>query len=136
MSRRLLVLLAAPLLTGCGTMSNMQGKSFALIGPRDRESRAFGGVANDVRWVGEQAERVVSPDDPWSIPTNLTLACYFGLVDLPLSLVGDIVTLPKVVWGRGKPQRPAARNAEPGAAADPARLSAPVTPGCHGGPGS
>ena len=120
MSHRLLVLLAAPLLSGCGTIANMQGKSVALIGPLDRETRAFGGVANDARWVGEQAGRVAAPDDPWSIPINLALAGYFGLIDLPLSLVGDIVTLPKVIRGTTRLQPPAARHAELGAAPDPA----------------
>ncbi|HET6574993.1 MAG TPA: hypothetical protein VFG68_15410 [Fimbriiglobus sp.] len=114
MCRWIPVLLVAPLLTGCGTLANMDGRSFALMGPPDRPTRVFGGVANDIRWVGEQAERVVEPDDPWCIPISFASAGYFGLVDLPLSLVGDIVTLPKVVRGTSKPQPPTARPAESG----------------------
>src|SRR5688572_4456626 len=103
MPRRLLVLFAAPLLSGCGTMANMSGKSVAMMGPQDSEVRAFGGVANDIRWVGEQGRRVVTPDDPWDALFGPALAVYFGLVDLPLSLVGDIVTLPSVVRSSRSP---------------------------------
>jgi hypothetical protein len=85
----------------------MDGRSFALMGPPDRPTRTFGGVANDVRWAGEQAQRVVD-EGPEYIPIVLPLVAYFGLVDLPLSLVGDIVTLPKVALDEPGPASSAA----------------------------
>jgi uncharacterized protein YceK len=97
MPRQLLALFAAVLLSGCGTLANMQNRSVPAIGPPDRETRTFGGVANDVRWVGEQISRVAAPEESWEVPVGLAMAGYFGLVDLPFSLVGDILTLPKVV---------------------------------------
>ena len=106
MRHRLMLLLAAPLLTGCGTMANMSGKSLALIGPPDREVRPFGGVANDVRWVGEQVGWAVKTDEPQYAPFNLAAAGYFGLIDLPFSLIGDVITLPRILRGYRAPLSP------------------------------
>lgn len=99
MPRYLLPLAAATLLTGCGTMANVNGTSYALIGPPDSQPRPFGGVANDLRWFREQTGYVVDSEDVLAAPINAVMACYFGIIDLPFSLVGDIVTLPSLLRG-------------------------------------
>ena len=90
-ARLLLLGYALPLLAGCGTMANMQGKNLpALDAGGQYEPRPFGGVRNDVRWLCQGNGFVL------------------GLVDLPFSLVGDVVTLPVVLLGSAtKPAEPA-----------------------------
>ena len=83
-----LFFLAASLIatSGCGTMANLEGKSHPMLSHVDvEEPRPFGGVGRDIRWV-------------WTVtfPANLM---FVG--DLPLSLVGDVVTLPRTL--RNKP---------------------------------
>ena len=70
--------------SGCGTMANVEGRRLPTPGPSGQEvSRPFGGVRKDIEWLhSEQA------------PSNLKY-----VADLPLSLVGDIVTLPRTVTG-------------------------------------
>jgi hypothetical protein len=80
-------------------MSNMSGNNSPLIGHHDRETRPFGGVANDVRWVGEQVGWAVNTDEPQYALFNLAAAGYFGLIDPPLSFIGDVITLPKILRG-------------------------------------
>lgn len=100
---RMLAISALPLLAGCGTLANVDGRSYALIGPPDREIRPFGGVANDLRWIREHAGRVVAPEYSATIPVSLTVIGFFGLIDLPLSLIGDFVTLPQILAMQGEP---------------------------------
>jgi hypothetical protein len=70
---------------GCGTMANMQGKRLPLLDASHELPRPFGGVSRDIGWVS---------------------AGNFGpvlfVLDFPLSLIGDIVTLPKVIWIRNQ----------------------------------
>ncbi len=69
---------------GCGTIANIEGRRLPAPSPPGQEvSRPFGGVRRDIEW----AKSVESP-------RNLAY-----VADLPLSLVGDLVTLPKTVWG-------------------------------------
>jgi len=98
MIRLWLLLLAAPLLVGCGTVRNVQGRSYPVLSAEDREPHAFGGIANDVRWAGEQVRRVNRSEDVSDATSASALAGYFALIDLPLSAVGDVVTLPRIVW--------------------------------------
>jgi uncharacterized protein YceK len=101
------LLFAAALASGCGTVANMKGQSHALMGLPDRETRAFGGVANDVRWVGERGRSLTERDELEMIPVKLAVMAWF-VVDLPFSLAGDIVTLPKVLRDRNLPSPPPA----------------------------
>jgi hypothetical protein len=74
--------------SGCGTMANLEGKSLPMISHvQVEEPRPFGGVGRDIRWIS-----TMTP------PANLM---FVG--DLPLSLVGDVVTLPRTL--RNKPAR-------------------------------
>jgi hypothetical protein len=66
---------------GCGTMANLDGRKLALIDlPHQEVPTPFGGVGRDVRWISSGG--------------------VFFVADIPLSLIGDIVTLPKVAWIR------------------------------------
>jgi uncharacterized protein YceK len=65
--------------TGCGTMANLDGRRLALIDfTHQIEPMPFGGVGRDMTWICSGG--------------------LFFVVDLPFSLVGDIVTLPRVLW--------------------------------------
>jgi uncharacterized protein YceK len=69
---------------GCGTMANVEGRRLPTPGPSGQEvSRPFGGVRKDIEWLHSEQS-----------PGNLKY-----VADLPLSLVGDIVTLPRTVTG-------------------------------------
>jgi hypothetical protein len=118
MLRYLLVLVPVALVSGCGTMANVDGRSFAMLGPPDREPRPFGGVANDFRWVREQTERVVAPEDLGAVPLNVASACYFGVIDLPMSLIGDLLTLPALIQAGRADRLTSGGGAEPSAAPD------------------
>jgi hypothetical protein len=70
--------------SGCGTLANIDGRRLPPPSPAGQEvSRPFGGVRRDIEWL--QSEKA---------PGNLLY-----VADLPLSLVGDLVTLPKTVTG-------------------------------------
>lgn len=82
--------------SGCGTMSNLHGKEYALLSmPCVREPRIFGGVRNDVRWLGNS----ISYDTPQDIPPQL-LGSAICIADLPLSAAADTITLPLVAHQR------------------------------------
>jgi hypothetical protein len=69
---------------GCGTMANIEGRRLPAPSPPGQEvSRPFGGVRRDIEWVK-------SLDSPGNLAY---------VADLPLSLIGDLVTLPKTVTG-------------------------------------
>ena len=70
--------------TGCGTMANIDGRRLPPPSPAGQElTRPFGGVRRDIEWLKSEKS-----------PSNLKY-----VADLPLSLVGDLVTLPKTVIG-------------------------------------
>jgi hypothetical protein len=71
--------------SGCGTMANMEGKKLPLLSPVDEEEpRPFGGVGRDIRWISR-----LNPPSLIFVP------------DIPLSLIGDLATLPRAL--RKKP---------------------------------
>src|SRR5262245_47515387 len=88
---------------GCGTMTNL-----ATPVARGEAARVYGGVENDVRFAGGILACPWSglpligpsngqPDDTFTwlalAPVFLTLTA----IDLPMSLVGDTLTLPRVL---------------------------------------
>lgn len=69
---------------GCGTMANLDGRPLPTAGFEGRETTTpFGGVRRDIAWM-----------KAGQAPANLKYAA-----DLPLSAIGDLVTLPKTVIG-------------------------------------
>ena len=80
LSRLILGAVLASIICGCGTMANLDGRTFPLMGRREERPGAFGGVRRDIGWVSSLA-----------VPFNLLFA-----VDVPVSFVADVVTLPQV----------------------------------------
>jgi hypothetical protein len=78
----LLALLAASASPGCGTMANLEGRPHPWPGQAGQDPpTAFGGVRKEVGWIKTTG-----------FPGNMIF-----VADLPASLVGDLVTLPKTV---------------------------------------
>ncbi len=70
--------------SGCGTMANLDGRPLPAKDLAGQETtKPFGGVRRDIVWLKSG-----------QAPSNLKYAA-----DLPLSFVGDLVTLPKTVIG-------------------------------------
>src|SRR5262245_17247608 len=73
--------------TGCGTMVNMTEPMFDSSA--HAEKQIYGGVVNDVDVIGGAVY--------WKsdyAPTARPFGVIVGLIDLPLSLVADTITLP------------------------------------------
>jgi hypothetical protein len=83
----LTLIIACGAVSGCGTLFNLAGSEVQLMGPPLRETAPFGGVDNDVRLMA----RGVPPNE-WR-PVCIAVAG----ADMPLSLAGDVVTLPWTV---------------------------------------
>jgi uncharacterized protein YceK len=87
-----LIVCATPALHGCGTVLNMCHP----------ETRAFGGVETDAIlgpcFLASGVTRAVvdSPPQKFSPEVEIGLGAW-ALVDLPFSVIGDIVTLPWAV---------------------------------------
>jgi uncharacterized protein YceK len=75
---------------GCGTMANMDGRD-ALVGLPSRPPVPFGGVANDMAWM---TRGNLSPPEKFDRAFTTSIA----LLDLPFSLVGDVITLPLATY--------------------------------------
>ncbi|MGF1578254.1 MAG: hypothetical protein ACFCD0_02700 [Gemmataceae bacterium] len=71
--------------SGCGTLFNLQGQEPWLLGiPPEREIVPFGGIDNDIRVMS----RGLPPEELNPLPIVV------GAIDMPLSFVGDVLTLP------------------------------------------
>ena len=71
--------------SGCGTMTNLTGADALVLGPPP--NRPFGGVDRDVKGI--------------SAGTVVTSA--IQAIDLPFSLIGDIITLPWTIYQSQQP---------------------------------
>jgi len=83
---RLVAIVVALLIgtAGCGTLANLDGRKLAMIDlPHQEAPKPFGGVCRDIRWI--------------------TSGMVYFVEDIPFSLVGDIVTLPKVFQSTKSP---------------------------------
>jgi hypothetical protein len=70
---------------GCGTLANMNGSKYPIMDfPNQYRPVPFGGVGRDIWWICTEA-----PQEP---------AKFTFVGDIPLSLVGDVVTLPWATW--------------------------------------
>lgn len=78
-------LLFPMLLAGCGTMANLDGRDRPMLDvPNQSPTTLFGGVSRDVKWIGEGMVQYA--------------------VDVPFSIVGDIVTAPRLITQKGTSQ--------------------------------
>ena len=85
-----IVVLAAPmLLSGCGTVANIQPwESITPPGYRGEVSRIFGGVQTDCTAIRASAKEVANGEH------DSAGRLLIWTLDLPLSLIGDTLTLP------------------------------------------
>lgn len=83
-------------ITGCGTMFNCAGCEPWLMGqPPSRDIAPFGGVDNDIRWM----KRFTDPNQyPQGECDPVPVAMIAPALDIPLSLAGDIITLPWTIY--------------------------------------
>jgi uncharacterized protein YceK len=80
--------------TGCGTMTNMNG-GYVLMGiPKDGYPAPYGGVFLDVEFLGE-CHREFTKE-----PLISTYGSIVSLIDLPLTIIADTVTLPWLLANR------------------------------------
>lgn len=84
--RLLVIAISTVFFAGCGTISNKYGMDGFIMGEAAKvRPRIFGGVADDLEWTR---------DAYW-------LAKPLCLLDIPASLVGDVLTLPAIhQWQR------------------------------------
>jgi uncharacterized protein YceK len=85
-----LVALTALTLSGCGTVVNLTSSKEPVHTMMTLQRAPYGGVAVDAQAA---AGFLRTPE-----PASAALGLYFLCVDLPLSLVGDTLTLPLVFY--------------------------------------
>jgi len=87
--------------TGCGTFGNV---AF------ERTPRVYGGVRNDAEMIGDGFEFMqadsLQPIAEGGAPIFGLFLVGVGIVDMPLSLAGDTVTLPYVLIKRPRRKTP------------------------------
>jgi uncharacterized protein YceK len=85
-----IVVLAAPaLLSGCGTLANIQStESIKPPGGHGEVSRIYGGVQTDCTAIRASAKEVANGEQ------DSVARLFIWTFDLPLSLIGDTLTLP------------------------------------------
>jgi uncharacterized protein YceK len=94
--------------SGCGTISNMNGQPFlGSLPPPRQPPKPFGGVINDGVFIASCGYAVFVRPDVLEVAPLASLA----LIDLPFSLVADIVTLPWVAGEMLNVSRPQATGA-------------------------
>src|SRR5688572_24072573 len=88
------LVLLLPFASGCGTFANLNGREHPLISiPGQIMPRPFGGVARDVQWMIEKGHVGEEPFECRASDLFLFLAWEgFFILDLPLSLIGDVAT--------------------------------------------
>jgi uncharacterized protein YceK len=86
--KAIVVLIVSFCLGGCGTMGNV------WCCCKSGEEKVYGGVANDLEALGNGARHICHPESPADAAFYALVLPLFFAVDLPLSLVGDTLTLP------------------------------------------
>lgn len=135
-----LAVFAVSALSGCGTVRNMCPET--IVTPLDNHPMTiYGGVRLDAEdGVGCVAESVTTTDlGPFRRIGLASLGTFVLCVDLPLSVVGDTVTLPRVITYRasgghiggpildGENKRPAP-DQSPASGVMPTAASGPASP--------
>ena len=95
-------LLILPCLSGCGTMVNLDGRewpySFELGQKGPMMPQPFGGVARDLKWMTFPLwDEQCANEEPGKRFIHCAGTSVFWGLDVPLSFVGDVVTLPKTI---------------------------------------
>lgn len=93
-----LILSLALLLSGCGTLANLDGSTGFMSLPGQRPSRMYGGVRNEIDGLMSidglvWGEHSLPPAELPFVAVGATLT----LADIPVSFVADTLTLPIVL---------------------------------------
>jgi len=105
------------LLSGCGTIANMQpGGWIAPTGTGDEETRVYGGVKDDTIAIRNWATAVANGEQ------DSAARLLVWSLDLPLSAIGDTLTLPYTM----KHQPPAPGSDQPSTTPDTSRSATPT----------
>jgi uncharacterized protein YceK len=112
--------IVALFLCGCGTMANLS------LGARQgwKNASIYGGVSRDIRSAEDWVDHNWTSGENLDIPQDIGTVVGVGLVgiDLPLSAIGDTLTLPitipAAIWGQST-RAPIASAATPPAASQP-----------------
>jgi hypothetical protein len=90
----------AACVAGCGTFLNMQDRPFPLFWPEGEvpTRRVYGGVAYDAAFGADMLVSSFRPGADFFGPLGFDWGLWVLTVDLPLSAVGDTVTLPWTAW--------------------------------------
>ena len=106
----LLAAAAACALGGCGTLSNVGPGDCGAHSPK----KVYGGVREDAAAVVEYGQKVGGASNPGEAASTAALGLYFLAVDMPLSAVGDTLTLPWTIAASCRPdpepEKPGARS--------------------------
>jgi uncharacterized protein YceK len=126
----ILASLAVHLVSGCGTVKNFTGGESGAATPQ-----VYGGVRLDFQtiggcWAGSGGGEAGAWDRVWQVGV---VAPYVALVDLPLSVLADTVTLPLTDDGAGGASAPS-RRATPNSTSNTDRASGRVPSGGSGAP--
>jgi len=79
--RHAVLAIAVCFLPACGTIHNLDGRQYPVMSiTGEVRPRAFGGVARDLEWTSSGY---------WPVKP-------FFVLDIPVSLVADVVTLPEI----------------------------------------
>jgi uncharacterized protein YceK len=106
------------LLSGCGTVANMQpGASMTSAGPSGEEPQVYGGVKSDTVAIRSWASAVANGE-----PDSAARLLMWTL-DLPLSAIGDTLTLPYTL--SHQPEQ-APNTGQPGAVPDAPKGNPPA----------
>jgi len=82
---------------GCGTLYNLDFNT-CCCGGRPDSHRIYGGVEAEIAFAVKNLREITAPDNALSTQIfGVTFVSVLTLLDLPLSIVGDTVTLPLTI---------------------------------------
>ena len=111
-SRAAALVIVAGFLSGCGTIANLS------LGARNgwKNAQIYGGVRRDVQSAGNWFDHSWTPLEKLELMQDLGAVVGVGLVgiDMPLSAIGDTLTLPVTIpasiWGSSSKAANVSRN--------------------------
>jgi uncharacterized protein YceK len=99
-------------LSGCGTLFNLPKQTGLVIFDTTPTEQVYGGVLRDARTVQEDWKNVISPEGANGRLDSMVGAAYVALIDLPLSALGDTLTLPITISAARKSEKTASDKPE------------------------
>jgi hypothetical protein len=99
-------------IAGCGTMRNVGMMATLVEGESPGSKEPFGGVRASSQAVANGVESIRTANQFFYVPVVTECAAFAVLIDVPLSFVGDLLTLPYCLYHAHS--TPAAAAQEPG----------------------